>query len=130
VLHAANFSVGVNVALELVARAAELLAGAQPEAVRITEVHHAQKRDAPSGTALALAERLAGLPYEVDSRREGDVVGDHAVRFELPGEILSIEHRATDRAVFAHGALRAAHWLSRQEPGRYTALDWLSGARK
>jgi 4-hydroxy-tetrahydrodipicolinate reductase len=127
VLHAANFSVGVNIALELVSRAAELLGGADAEAIRITEVHHAHKQDAPSGTALALAERLGDLDHEVTSRREGEVVGEHEVRFELPGESLTVAHSARDRAVFAHGALRAARWLAEQPAGRYTAIDWLSG---
>jgi len=125
VLHAANFSPGVNSLLWLAAEAARLLG---PEVrAQITDVHHVHKKDAPSGTALALRDALGEVPCAIDSRREGEVVGDHELRFELAGETLTLRHRARDRAIFARGALRAGRWLLGQAPGFYTARDWLVG---
>ncbi len=129
-LVAANTSLAVNLLLELVSRAAEAL----PDSfdISIAESHHRDKRDAPSGTALALgaaaqagraAAGRAGLeiPYAVS--RGGDIVGDHTVHFNGAGERLSLGHQATDRAVFARGALAAGAWLARQPPGRYRMQD-------
>ena len=124
VLHAANFSPGVNTLLWLVSEAARWLEG-KVEAVGITDIHHRHKKDAPSGTALALRDALGALPCEIESRREGEVVGDHQVRFDLEGERLTLAHHAADRAIFARGALQAARWLLDQPPGRYTPRDWL-----
>ncbi|MEJ2534752.1 MAG: dihydrodipicolinate reductase C-terminal domain-containing protein [Gammaproteobacteria bacterium] len=124
VLHAANFSLGVNTLLWLVSEASRLL-GERAGAAAITDVHHRHKKDAPSGTALALRDALGARPCEIESRREGEVVGDHAVRFDLEGERLTLAHHAGDRAIFARGALQAARWLLDQPPGRYTSRDWL-----
>lgn len=124
VLHAPNFSPGVNATLALVRQARAMLGDLT--SASITDVHHAHKKDAPSGTALALAEALAPLEPTIDSRREGEVVGEHRVVMDLPGEQLVIEHRALDRAIFARGALQAARWLLDQPPGRYRALDWVT----
>jgi 4-hydroxy-tetrahydrodipicolinate reductase len=140
VLVAPNTSLGVAVAQELVRIAAQAL----PEGfdIEIVEAHHKHKIDAPSGTALALAESAAkarGLdPHEdtlsgrvgqgarregeigIASIRAGDIVGTHTVWFAGAGERLMVTHEATDRAIFARGAVRAAFWLAAQKPGRYS----------
>jgi 4-hydroxy-tetrahydrodipicolinate reductase len=145
VLVAANFSTGIAVLLDLVARAAAAL---PDDDVEIVEVHHNQKRDAPSGTALALGQVAAaargtdlqtsavhgreGLPgarrpgtIGFHAVRAGGVVGEHEVIFGSQGEVLRLAHSALDRGTFADGAVRAAHWLARQAPGRYTLRDVL-----
>jgi 4-hydroxy-tetrahydrodipicolinate reductase len=143
-LVSANTSMGVNLLIELVRQAAAAL----PEQfeIEIVETHHRNKLDAPSGTALALGEAAAqgrGLdlkqagvrgrhpvaaprsPGEIGfaSVRGGDVVGDHEVRFLGVGERLQLAHQATDRAVFARGALVAGGWLAGQPAGRYRMAD-------
>jgi 4-hydroxy-tetrahydrodipicolinate reductase len=123
VLIAPNTSIAVSVMLELVARAAHALGPGY--AVEIFEAHHRMKRDAPSGTALALGEaaaqalgaRLADVDFAV--LRTGDIVGEHTVSFAGRGERIEITHRATDRLAFARGALRAAEWLAGQPAGLY-----------
>lgn len=122
-LVAPNTSLAVTLLSELARRAAHALPGFD---IGITETHHREKRDAPSGTALALAAaireaRPAQIP--ISSVREGDVVGEHCVRFTGPGEELALTHRALERDVFARGALAAALWLSSQAPGRYDMRD-------
>jgi 4-hydroxy-tetrahydrodipicolinate reductase len=143
-LVAANTSLGVALLAELVQRAAAAL----PESfdIEILEAHHRAKVDAPSGTALLLGAAAArgrgGRPDTVPvvhgpgspgprppgqlgyaSVRGGDVVGEHEVLFLGAGERLSLGHVATDRSVFARGALSAAEWLARQPPGRYQMRD-------
>jgi 4-hydroxy-tetrahydrodipicolinate reductase len=132
-LVAANTSLGVALLSQLV----QLAAAALPDAFRLSilESHHAGKRDAPSGTALALAEaaraarsaagRAAAAP-DIESIREGDIVGEHVVRFAGPGEELTLTHKASDRTLFAQGALAAALWLSSRPPGRYSMRDVLA----
>ncbi|MEX2219377.1 MAG: 4-hydroxy-tetrahydrodipicolinate reductase [Phycisphaerales bacterium] len=128
VLVAPNTSLGVAAVSALVARAAALLG---PEyACSIVEAHHSAKIDAPSGTALRLAEAARGArpPHGADqvvSIRGGDVIGEHTVRFAGPGEYLEITHRATSRDLFARGALRAAQWLRGRAAGVYTMEDVL-----
>jgi 4-hydroxy-tetrahydrodipicolinate reductase len=145
-LLAPNMSVGVNVLFRLVAEAARALGPAYE--VEIVEMHHRMKRDAPSGTALRLAEVAAsalGLPEKdvfvcerhgdtgarkagtigVQALRGGDVVGDHTVHFLADGERLELTHRATSRDNFARGALRAARWLAGRKPGFYDMQDVL-----
>src|SRR5690606_3646459 len=103
----ANFSLGVAVLAELVERAAASLPDWDCD---VLETHHVHKRDSPSGTALALGERAAaaGARARYASLRAGDVVGEHTVQFTGLGERLELIHRATDRDVFARGALHAA----------------------
>jgi 4-hydroxy-tetrahydrodipicolinate reductase len=148
VLCAANTSLGVHVLAELVRRAAELLPADFD--IEILDIHHRAKRDAPSGTAYLLGEAAAagrgvthdgaavtgrtGLagPREAGSigyaaLRGGDVVGEHSVYFAGTGERLTLSHAATDRTVFAAGALRAARFLARQGPGLYTMADVIRG---
>jgi 4-hydroxy-tetrahydrodipicolinate reductase len=143
-LVAPNTSVGVTLLIELVRAAAQTLPADFD--IEIIEAHHRMKRDAPSGTALALgraaaagrglaeadrakagAASRAGLRQEGDIGfavvRGGDIVGEHTVLFAGKGEQLSLGHRATDRAIFARGALRAALWLASQPPGRYAMRD-------
>ncbi len=143
---AANFSLGVNLVLGLVRQAARALG---PDwDVEVVERHHRGKRDAPSGTALSIARAIAaghGSDYDLVKRhtrdgdvgprprgeigvasvRGGDVVGEHTAYFFGAGEQIEIGHRATSRAIFAAGALRAATWAVGQPPGRYDMLDVL-----
>lgn len=121
IVHAANMSIGINFLQYLIENTVQKL----PDnwRVSIEETHHQHKRDAPSGTALALGavvERLRG-PGTVDytSHREGEVIGRHEVCFGSTGERLVLGHEALDRGIFATGALRAAHWVVRQPPGLY-----------
>jgi 4-hydroxy-tetrahydrodipicolinate reductase len=132
VLVAPNTSLGVAVAAALARQAAATLAGYD---CSIVEAHHTQKKDAPSGTALRLAEsaRAGGARLAQDqilSIRAGDIIGEHAVRFAGPGEYLEITHRATSRDVFVRGALRAAAWLTGRAPGWYTIDDVLALAAR
>ena len=143
---AANFSLGVNLVLGLVRQAARALGPAWD--AEVVETHHRGKRDAPSGTALMIARAIAaghGADYDrvkrhardgdvgprapgeigVSSVRGGDVVGEHTAYFFGAAERLEISHRATSRAIFATGALRAAAWVFGQPPGRYDMLDVL-----
>jgi 4-hydroxy-tetrahydrodipicolinate reductase len=145
VLISANFSLGVNLLLALAEQAARALPGWDAEVV---ELHHRRKRDAPSGTALALGGALAaGHAVALDqvactarsgdvgprpdgqigfaTVRGGDVVGDHTVMFLGEGERVEISHKATSRLNFAQGAVRAACWLAGREPGLYTMQDVL-----
>ncbi|MDE2271515.1 MAG: 4-hydroxy-tetrahydrodipicolinate reductase [Xanthomonadaceae bacterium] len=146
VLHAANFSLGVAV----LARALRAAAAALPDwDLEILEAHHARKVDAPSGTALALgrvaaaargqdfdAVAMRARDGQVGSRppgaigfasvRAGDIVGEHFAILATTGERLELSHRATDRTIFARGALAAAAWLAGQPPGAYSLDDVLA----
>jgi len=141
-----NMSVAVNVAFRVLADIARLLGDDYD--VEITETHHRFKKDAPSGTALKMAEVVAqalgrdlstaavygrhGLPGErtrteigVLSLRSGDVVGEHTVSFGALGERLELTHRSHSRDTFARGALRAARFIATARPGLYSMLDVL-----
>jgi len=143
---ASNFSTGVNTLFWLTRKAAEILGPGFD--LEIVEMHHRLKKDAPSGTAKTLAEILAdvrklqldkaarhgreGIVGErtnseigVHSIRGGDVVGDHTIIFANTGERLELTHRASSRDTFANGALRAALWVVKQEPGLYDMQDVL-----
>ena len=124
VLWASNFSLGVAVLQDLVARAAAVLPGWDCD---IVESHHTRKLDAPSGTALTLGEAAAGqgaTPHYA-SIRAGDIVGEHLVQFTGAGERVELVHRATNRDVFASGALHVATRLAGRTPGRYAIADLL-----
>ena len=143
VLVASNTSTGVNVVFKLAELAAQAL-GADYD-VEIVEAHHRHKKDAPSGTAMTLAERVArakgldaralrhgreGMVGErgqgeigIHAVRGGDIVGDHTVLFATEGERIEIVHRAHTRDTFARGALRAARFLAGREPGMYAFSD-------
>lgn len=124
VLAASNFSMGVAVLEALVERAAAALPGWDCD---IIELHHRGKQDAPSGTALALGARAqaghAGTSPRYASLRCGDVVGEHTVQFTGQGERIELVHRASDRAIFARGAVEAACRLAGQGPARYRLAD-------
>lgn len=123
-LWAANFSLGVAALEELVERAASALQGWDCD---IVEAHHVHKKDAPSGTALALgsaAERGGARPRYA-SLRAGDIVGEHTVQFATAGERIELVHRAGNRDIFARGALHAARHLAGRPPGWYRLRDLL-----
>jgi 4-hydroxy-tetrahydrodipicolinate reductase len=128
-LWAANFSLGVNILLELAAAAGRLVRDRGFDAA-IVETHHAAKKDAPSGTALAIAraaEPAFGRSIPTASVRVGHVPGTHELVLDAPFEQLRLVHDARDRRVFAEGALAAARWLAaRAEPGVYTMQDVLA----
>ena len=126
IVFASNFSVGVNALFALTRRAAEILG--EDFAPQITEIHHTQKKDAPSGTAKTLGEILkqtgkSNVP--IQSIREGDVVGEHTVIFVGPEERLELTHCAGSREIFARGALRAAEWIVGKPAGLYSMQDVL-----
>lgn len=123
-LWAANFSLGVAVLSELVERAAAALPGWDCD---IVESHHVHKKDAPSGTALALgaSAEQGGAQPRYASLRAGDIVGEHLVQFAAPGERIELVHRATNRDIFARGALHAAAKLAAKAPGQYRLRDLL-----
>jgi 4-hydroxy-tetrahydrodipicolinate reductase len=125
---AANFSLGANVLDALSETAGRLLAGAEAFSAFIHEAHHAAKKDAPSGTALALrrAVERGGFPRPVDmsSTRAGFIPGTHTVGFDGHAETLELVHTVRDRATFAHGALAAARWVVGRK-GWFTMRDVL-----
>lgn len=125
-LWAPNFSVGVALVRALCARAGELLRHLEGYEVRLTETHHAQKKDAPSGTALLLRDALAssGREVPITSIRTGSVPGRHEVAIDGAYEQIVISHDVSNRRVFADGALRAALWL-RGRKGVFTMDDVL-----
>ena len=125
-LWASNFSVGVAVLNELVERAARALPGWDCD---IVESHHVHKKDAPSGTALTLGESAqhGGAQPRYASLRAGDIVGEHLVQFAGQGERIELVHRATNRDIFARGALQAASGLAGRAPGAYTMRGLLFG---
>jgi 4-hydroxy-tetrahydrodipicolinate reductase len=132
VLWSPNLSLGVNLLADLTARAAAVLDDQTP--VTVEDIHHQWKKDAPSGTALMLGERIGrersgDSAVEYRSVREGEVIGEHTVTFKLAGEEFDLVHRAHDRSIYASGALDAGSWLIQQPAGMYSAADWLSGMR-
>lgn len=123
-LWAANFSLGVAILSELVERAATALPGWDCD---IVEAHHARKQDAPSGTALALGASAGegGARPRYASLRAGDIVGEHTVQFATLGERIELIHRASNRDIFARGALHAASRLAGRPAGSYQLRDLL-----
>ncbi|MBB1471941.1 4-hydroxy-tetrahydrodipicolinate reductase [Luteimonas sp. MC1782] len=121
---AANFSLGVALLEDLVERAAAALPGWDCD---IVEAHHVHKKDAPSGTAIALgaAAGRGGSDPRYASLRAGDIVGEHTVQFTGIGERIELVHRATSRDVFARGALHAASRLHGRAPGSWRLRDLL-----
>ena len=149
VVQSGNYSLGVNLLLNLVKTAAKVLG---PEYdVEVVEMHHRHKKDAPSGTALMLAKAAAagrGVDFDaaavygrkgivgerpegeiaVHALRGGSVVGDHTVMFAGEVERVELTHRAQSREAFAAGALKAAQWAAGRQPGIYTMRDVLGFA--
>jgi 4-hydroxy-tetrahydrodipicolinate reductase len=147
VVKSGNMSLGVNLLSVLIKQAARALDAAGWD-IEVLEMHHKHKVDAPSGTALLLGEAAAegrGIaladhsvrvrdghtgPREEGSigfatLRGGSVIGEHSVLFASEGEMVTLSHSATDRSLFARGALKAATWARDKKPGRYTMLDVL-----
>jgi 4-hydroxy-tetrahydrodipicolinate reductase len=147
ILQAPNMSLGVNLLLKIVADVAKKLGDEYD--IEIVEGHHRFKKDAPSGTAVGLAEAIlaatgrkrdalthgrhgddvARKPGQIGmhSLRLGDEIGRHTVYFAAEGERLELGHVATNRDTFVHGALRAAKWLAGKKAGRYSIADVLGG---
>jgi 4-hydroxy-tetrahydrodipicolinate reductase len=146
IVRAGNMSLGVNLLVRLTRKVAEALDADWD--VEIVEAHHRRKVDAPSGTALMLGQAAAdGRGIDLDAARVsgrdgitgarqsgtigfsavrgGDIVGEHDVIFAADGERVILRHIATDRAIFARGALRAALWGQGQKPGEYDMMDVL-----
>jgi len=128
VVSAPNFAVGVNLFLAMVDRAGALMAEQPAFGAWIHESHHAAKRDAPSGTALAMEQRLRrsgyGAPLPITSTRAGSIPGTHTLGFDSASETLTFTHQARDRAAFARGALLAARWLEGRQ-GWFSMADVL-----
>jgi 4-hydroxy-tetrahydrodipicolinate reductase len=126
-LSASNFSLGVNIFFELNSKLAQLMSNYLQYKISITEIHHTAKLDAPSGTAITLAESLIenNINYRdwknettleknvipIESHREPDVPGTHIVKYASPEDIIEIKHTAINREGFAKGAILAAHWI-------------------
>lgn len=146
VFYSANMSIGINLILDLVRRAAAVLEGNFD--IEILERHHNQKLDAPSGTALmiadAISDALAQKPHYVYDRhavrqkraaneigiqslRGGNIVGVHEVVFAGLDEVIEIKHQATSKEVFAVGAVRAAEYLTGRAPGLYDMQNFVNG---
>ena len=128
VVHAANFSLGVNLFQAIVERSAKLFARHEDFGAWIHEGHHAAKQDAPSGTALAIKTTMRGAGYEheidVSSTRAGKMPGMHSVGYDGPFDTITLTHVTRDRAAFARGALEAARWLHGKQ-GWFTMRDVL-----
>lgn len=125
VIAAPNFALGVNAFLAIAERSAALLAE-RGFAAWIHEAHHAAKKDAPSGTAIALQRvvEAAGLTVDVSSTRAGHIPGTHTVGFDSSAETITLTHTARDRTAFARGALEAARWIAGRR-GWFTMRDLL-----
>lgn len=147
VLRSANMSIGINLLMQLLKEAAKKLC-AEGFDIEIVEKHHNKKKDAPSGTAIALADSmLTVLPpdytkvYDRSERNEarpdkeigisavrgGTIPGDHDVIFAGEDEVITFSHRAYSRAIFAKGAIAAAKFLAEKQPGMYSMSDVLGG---
>ncbi len=127
VLWSANFSIGVNLMLQLARRMGELLEGSDAFDAHIVETHHSEKKDAPSGTARVLGDALdetLGRHVPITSIRTGSVPGTHEIVFDGRFEQVVLSHMARDRRVFAEGALTAAKWLAGKK-GVFTMADVL-----
>lgn len=149
IVHAANMSMGVNLLLRVAAEVAKALG--EDYDVEISETHHRFKKDAPSGTAIALARAICEAtgrdygetatlgrggkhprkPGEIGMHalRLGDTVGEHQVHFGNLGETVTLAHSAHTRDTFVRGALRAARWVAGRKPGLYSMQDVLFGTR-
>ena len=147
IVRSGNFSLGVNILVGLVERAAQRLDSANWD-IEVSEAHHRMKRDAPSGTALMLGEAAAlgrgknlsevRAPVRdgvgearvegsigFSATRAGGIVGDHTVLFASDDEVISLSHHAIDRSLFAKGAVVAANWVRPRPPGLYDMQDVL-----
>jgi 4-hydroxy-tetrahydrodipicolinate reductase len=130
VVASANFSIGVNLFAMLVAEAGRLMQAHAEFGAWIHELHHAAKKDAPSGTALLLRDTLAVAGFargvDVSSTRAGSIPGTHVIGFDGPSDTIELTHTARDRRGFAKGALAAARWIHGRR-GWYSMQDVLKG---
>ena len=125
VLYSPNMAAGMHVMFKIAALSAKALPNYERH---ILEIHHTEKKDSPSGSALRLADSIREAVQDntpITSLRMGDVTGEHRITFGGPGERIEIIHHADSRAVFAVGALRAAEWLIHKSPGFYGMGDVL-----
>lgn len=128
IIAATNFSPGVNMLFALNRKLAAMMQQFPEYTPQITDIHHIHKLDAPSGTALSLAEgirpfQLPDAEIPIHSERTGEVPGTHQVSWKSPQDEVRIYHEAFGREGFASGALFAAQWIQEQEPGWYSAGD-------
>jgi 4-hydroxy-tetrahydrodipicolinate reductase len=133
VVAAPNFSIGVNLFLAVAGQLGALMAEQPAFGAWVHELHHAAKRDAPSGTALAIEARLRESGYTssipIASTRAGAIPGTHTVGFDAASETITLTHQARDRAAFARGALVAARWVTGKH-GWFTMSDVLNLGRR
>lgn len=128
---ATNFSIGMNIMFELNRRLAELMRGRGDYKTSISETHHIHKLDAPSGTAITLQEQIVESGHRkvedvpITSYREGEIPGTHTVVYDSKIDTLTLTHEAHSRKGLALGALLAAEFLAKAEPGVYTMKDIL-----
>lgn len=129
VIASANFSLGMNIFRRITEDAAKRFSAMQDVGAWIHETHHIKKKDAPSGTALMLKHAMEGAGYtrhiDMASTRAGSIPGTHEVGFDAPTETVTLTHTVRDRAVFAHGALEAARWISGRR-GWFTMDDLIN----
>jgi 4-hydroxy-tetrahydrodipicolinate reductase len=139
-LYASNFSIGVNVFFELNSQLAKMMSGLKEYNVKLKEVHHLEKKDAPSGTAISLADHIIketeytnwSYPPEnsensilIEAERKAGVFGFHDVTYDSDIDTITISHNAKSREGFAHGAVIAAEWILKQHAGVYSMKDVL-----
>jgi 4-hydroxy-tetrahydrodipicolinate reductase len=139
-LYASNFSIGVNVFFELNSQLAKMMSGLKEYDVKLKEVHHLEKKDSPSGTAISLADHIIketeytdwSYPPEdskksisIEAERKAGVFGFHDVTYDSDIDTITISHNAKSRKGFAHGAVIAAEWILKQHDGVYSMKDVL-----
>ncbi|SDG83433.1 4-hydroxy-tetrahydrodipicolinate reductase [Psychroflexus sediminis] len=139
-LYASNFSIGVNVFFELNSHLAKMMSGLKEYKVKLKEIHHLEKKDAPSGTAISLADQIINesnyqtwnhppqndkFSIGIEAEREEGVFGFHDVIYDSGIDTISISHNAKSRKGFAHGAVIAAEWILKQDKGVYSMKDVL-----
>lgn len=125
-IYGSNFSIGVNILFDLNRRLAALMSKFGGYTVNIEETHHVHKLDAPSGTAITLSEAIPNYDISnIESVREGEVIGDHKVTYSSDVDTITITHSANNRDGFALGAIMAAKWLIGKH-GFYTMQDAMS----
>ncbi len=128
IVFSSNMSVGVNVVFGLIRQAAQITG--KNYTMRLTETHHVHKKDAPSGTAKTMAEVAEQYSKskvkDIESIREGEVIGDHTITFESDVDLISIHHHAKTRDIFAEGSLVAAKFLAKKSKGLYDMQDVLN----
>jgi 4-hydroxy-tetrahydrodipicolinate reductase len=127
IVFSSNMSVGVNLVFALIRQAAQITG--KNYQMYLTETHHIHKKDAPSGTAITMAQVAEQYSKskvkDIQSLREGEVIGDHTITFESPVDLISIHHHAKTRDIFAEGSLVAAKFLAKKKKGLYNMQDVL-----